>query len=209
MVDEAKPLLDIVCIGEPMVEFNEQSPALFQQGFGGDTSNCAIAAARQGARVGYLTALGCDVFGDRLMALWAAENVDASHVQRDDERSTAHYFVTHGDEGHVFTYHRADSAASCMRAVDLPFERPLQESQEEPTPAEEPTLAEESSGAQLQDELLKSEFNLIVDALHHAGGNKSATATKLGISPRTLRYKLAKMRTAGMSVPTSATLARH
>jgi 2-dehydro-3-deoxygluconokinase len=120
VVDEAEPSLDIICIGEPMVEFNEQSPALFQQGFGGDTSNCAIAAARQGAWVGYLTALGCDVFGDRLMALWAAENVDASHVQRDSEHFTGHYFVTHDEDGHVFTYHRAGSAASCMRADDLP-----------------------------------------------------------------------------------------
>ena len=105
-----------------MVEFNEQSPGLFRQGFGGDTSNCAIAAARQGARVGYLSALGHDVFGDRLLALWAEENVDASHVRCDDKHPTGHYFVTHGDDGHVFTYHRANSAASCMRADDLPQE---------------------------------------------------------------------------------------
>ncbi|MFT5172301.1 MAG: 2-dehydro-3-deoxygluconokinase [Gammaproteobacteria bacterium] len=107
-------------MGEPMVEFNEHSPGSFQLGFGGDTSNCAIAAARQGARVGYLTALGRDVFGDRLLALWAQENVDAQHVLRDEVHSTAHYFVTHGDDGHVFTYHRADSAASHMRADQLP-----------------------------------------------------------------------------------------
>ena len=107
-------------MGEPMVEFNEHSPGLFQLGFGGDTSNCAIAAARQGARVGYLSALGRDVFGDRLLALWAQENVDAQHVLRDEVHSTAHYFVTHGDDGHVFTYHRANSAASHMRADQLP-----------------------------------------------------------------------------------------
>lgn len=120
MADQGEPALDIICIGEPMVEFNEQTPGAFSQGFGGDTSNCAIAAARQGARVGYLTSLGCDVFGDRLLALWAAENVDASHVQRDADHSTGHYFVTHGEGGHVFTYHRAGSAASRMRADDLP-----------------------------------------------------------------------------------------
>jgi 2-dehydro-3-deoxygluconokinase len=112
--------LDIICLGEPMVEFNEQTRGLFKLGFGGDTSNCAIAAARQGARVGYLTALGCDVFGDRLLALWADENVDAGHVLRDDAHATGHYFVTHGDDGHVFTYHRAGSAASHMGAGDLP-----------------------------------------------------------------------------------------
>ena len=42
------------------------------RGIGGDTSNAAIAAARQGARVGYITALGSDMPGDSFMALWAA-----------------------------------------------------------------------------------------------------------------------------------------
>ena len=43
---------DVVAIGEPMVEFNQTNtgePRYFQ-GFGGDTSNMAIAVARQGAR---------------------------------------------------------------------------------------------------------------------------------------------------------------
>jgi 2-dehydro-3-deoxygluconokinase len=46
----------ILMLGEPMVEFNQTDPArpTYLQGFGGDTSNAAIAAARQGAGVGYL-----------------------------------------------------------------------------------------------------------------------------------------------------------
>ena len=39
----------IVCLGEPMLEFNCQSDGRYLSGHGGDTSNCAIAAARQGA----------------------------------------------------------------------------------------------------------------------------------------------------------------
>ena len=46
---------DIVCLGEPMLEFNQQPDGRYLAGHGGDTSNTAIAAARQGARVGYLT----------------------------------------------------------------------------------------------------------------------------------------------------------
>ena len=40
--------LDIVSIGEPMVEFNQTDPGAprYLQGFGGDTSNMVIAAAR-------------------------------------------------------------------------------------------------------------------------------------------------------------------
>ena len=57
---------DIVCLGEPLAELNQTEPgqARFLQGHGGDTSNCAIAAARLGARVGYLTRVGADSFGD-------------------------------------------------------------------------------------------------------------------------------------------------
>ena len=74
--------LDVVAMGEPMVEFvratHPDLGTFYRPGFGGDTSNAAIAAARQGARVGYITALGVDEFGDDLMALWARENVDTS-----------------------------------------------------------------------------------------------------------------------------------
>ena len=71
--------LDIVAYGEPMVEFNQTGEGggrLYLQGFGGDSSNFAIAAARQGARVGYFSALGDDGNGRMLRALWEEEGVD-------------------------------------------------------------------------------------------------------------------------------------
>lgn len=105
---------EIVCLGEPMLEFNRQSDGRYLAGHGGDTSNCAIAAARQGAAVGYLTCLGSDAFGDSFMALWEAEGVDASQVRRDPEAPTAIYFVDHDAGQHRFTYLRAGSAASRM-----------------------------------------------------------------------------------------------
>ena len=47
-------MIDIVSLGEPLYEFSELPGGNRQwlQGFGGDTMNCVIAAARQGARVG-------------------------------------------------------------------------------------------------------------------------------------------------------------
>ena len=38
----------LLCLGEPMLEFNQQPDGRFLMGHGGDTSNCAIAAARSG-----------------------------------------------------------------------------------------------------------------------------------------------------------------
>ena len=114
---------DLICLGEPLLEFNQvKGERQYLAGHGGDTSNCAIAAARQGARVGYLTALGADDFGDSFMALWAGEGVDTSHVRRDPDAHTGIYFVTHTEAGHSFSYFRAGSAASRLGPTDIPEE---------------------------------------------------------------------------------------
>ena len=114
--------IDILSIGEPMVEFNQTKPGEpnYLQGFGGDTSNMIIAAARSGARTAYLTRLGDDEFGRMFLGLWKAEGVDTTGVGIDGDAHTAVYFVTHGPQGHVFSYLRAGSAASRMRPADLP-----------------------------------------------------------------------------------------
>ena len=49
----------------------------------------------------------------------------------------------------------------------------------------------------LRDELKEQEYRWILEALKQEKGRKKETAERLGISPRTLRYKLAKMREAG------------
>ncbi len=85
---------------------------MYLRGFGGDTSNCAIAAARQGAKTGVITKLGADPFGDAIADLWDSEGIDARFVDRDPVAPTGIYFVTHGPDGHTFSYRRAGSASS-------------------------------------------------------------------------------------------------
>jgi 2-dehydro-3-deoxygluconokinase len=116
--------LDIVSIGEPMVEFNQTRPGepQYLQGFGGDSSNMIIAAARSGAHSAYVTRVGNDEFGRMLLALWRHERVDTSGVYVDPEALTGVYFVTHGEKGHAFSYLRAGSAASRMRPETLPMD---------------------------------------------------------------------------------------
>lgn len=99
-----------------MVEFNQTRPdaADHVQGFGGDTSNAIIAAARAGARCAYLTRLGDDRFGRALHTLWRDEGVDVGGVTLERGEDTGLYFVSHGPEGHVFEYRRKGSAASRM-----------------------------------------------------------------------------------------------
>ncbi|MCA7082217.1 sugar kinase [Cupriavidus sp. DB3] len=114
--------IDILAFGEALVEFNQQpdAPERYLQGFGGDTSNFCIAAARQGAQTGFISAVGADSFGERLLALWTQERVDTRHVRTDPRAPTGVYFVSHDNHGHRFDYLRAGSAASCYSHDDLP-----------------------------------------------------------------------------------------
>lgn len=118
---------DIVSLGEPMVEFNQtgrtddnRGGRLYLQGYGGDSSNLAIAAARQGARVAYVSAVGDDPYGSMLRELWDREGVHHGGVRTDAAAYTAIYFVTHDENGHHFHFFRSGSAASRLRPEDLP-----------------------------------------------------------------------------------------
>lgn len=115
---------DLLALGEAMIEFNETVPGApeYRQGFGGDTSNAAIAAARLGARAAYVSRVGDDRFGRLLLDLWRREGVDVAGVAVDPAAPTGVYFVSHDAAGHHFHYLRAGSAASRMSAASLPLD---------------------------------------------------------------------------------------
>lgn len=106
---------DIVALGEPLIEFS-QIPGTpdWRQGFGGDTSNFAIAAQRVGARCAYLSRVGDEDFGRALIALWQREGVSCEAVELDPHSPTGLYFIRYDASGHVFSYRRAGSAATRM-----------------------------------------------------------------------------------------------
>ena len=117
----------ILCMGEPMLEFNQQPPGpdgrrMYLEGHGGDTSNAAIAAARSGAEAGMITALGADAAGESFRQLWQTEGVDNSLVRTDPDAPTGIYFVTHDERGHHFTFYRKGSAAARVKPGDVPEE---------------------------------------------------------------------------------------
>lgn len=120
---------DIVTLGEAMVEFNQTGgpgSRHYLQGFGGDTSNLAIAAARQGARVAVAGALGQDPYAAWLRSLWDSEGIDHQAVLEDASAFTAIYFVSHSAQGHQFHFFRKGSAASGLDVERLPLELMLQ-----------------------------------------------------------------------------------
>lgn len=70
-------------------------------------------------------------------------------------------------------------------------------------PAELPAapLNAEPNPKVLGNELQQQEHQIILDTLNACNGKRKDVADKLGISPRTLRYKLAKMREVGIQLP--------
>lgn len=86
---------------------------------------------------------------------------------------------------------------STIEAQNLHFEST-------PRPAAAPLTAERVDAVvpdQLEEDLKTHEQRLILDALRAVNGNRQVAARKLGISPRTLRYKLSRMRASGVPVP--------
>ncbi|MFQ6572777.1 sigma-54-dependent transcriptional regulator [Pseudomonas sp. UM16] len=71
-----------------------------------------------------------------------------------------------------------------------------------PVPAPPPSSEGEALGG-LGDDMRRHEFQMIIDTLRAERGRRKEAAERLGISPRTLRYKLAQMRDAGMDVEAS------
>jgi len=116
--------IDLLTFGEPLMEFAEverNGERLYLPGYGGDVSNTAVAAARQGAKVAIFTALGRDFFGQDFIDLWDHEGIDRSSVILRKDGRTGAYFISYGADGHVFSYARAGSAASLIHVDELPL----------------------------------------------------------------------------------------
>ena len=114
--------LDVLCLGEALIEFNQipdDTNNTYRSGFGGDTSNTAVAVARQETSSGFLSKVGNDPFGIKLLELWKREGVDCTYVLQHPEFPTGIYFVTHDENGHHFSYYRKGSAASQMTPEDV------------------------------------------------------------------------------------------
>ena len=65
----------------------------------------------------------------------------------------------------------------------------------------QPGAAAPAAADSLAGSLVQAERDLILDALRNNQGSRREAAERLGISPRTLRYKLARLREAGIDVP--------
>jgi two-component system response regulator FlrC len=68
-------------------------------------------------------------------------------------------------------------------------------------------VSQQGSLGTLEGDLRQQEFRLIIQTLRQERGRRNRAAEQLGISPRTLRYKLAQIREAGIDLDAEMALA--
>ncbi len=119
-------MIDVVTLGETMVLLNpEEEGSLkyinrFVKQIGGAESNFAIALSRLGVKVGWISRVGEDGFGDYLEFFIRGEGVDVSHIIKDPVHPTGLMIKERRIVGDTKVYYyRRDSAASHMRPEDL------------------------------------------------------------------------------------------
>lgn len=118
--------MDIVTLGESMVLFTPETTGYmryasdFTTKVAGAESNVAIGLTRLGHHSGWISRLGDDEFGRKVLSFIRGEGVDTSKVQFDSSASTGLYFkeMLTEEEMRVY-YYRKHSAASHMTPSDL------------------------------------------------------------------------------------------
>ncbi len=139
---------------------------------------------------------------DRLIRKYSPEGRSAPHLSKEAQQA----LLTHLWPGNVRELDNVIQRALILlngdqiEVEDLCFEQDMSM-----LANNRERLAGSSIGAFAEDDALGNglksrEFELILDALRDQGSRKAA-AERLGISPRTLRYKLARMREQGIAVP--------
>ncbi|MFG2550587.1 sugar kinase [Streptomyces sp. NPDC048581] len=111
---------DVVCLGETMAVLSPpddrplaDQPAL-RLSIGGAESNVACGLAALGHRVAWLSRVGDDPFGRRIVAELAARGVEVSAVGIDPHHPTGVYFKDPGPYATRPLYYRSGSAAARM-----------------------------------------------------------------------------------------------
>jgi 2-dehydro-3-deoxygluconokinase len=113
---------DVIALGETMLALAppagsalRSTPTLLVDHAGAESNTC-VGLARLGLRTAWVSRLGTDAAGDRILDAMRGEGVDVQWVERDPLRSTG-LMIKDPDEG--VRYYRRESAASLMGSTLL------------------------------------------------------------------------------------------
>lgn len=117
--DISHDLLDAVCVGETMVAFvGHEGSATYEAVPAGAESNVAVAMARLGCRVAWVSRLGDDPLG-RLIESTVGDAGVELRVVRDDSSPTGALTKHIGAAGSAVQYYRSQSAARLLSRLDM------------------------------------------------------------------------------------------
>ncbi|WP_370295021.1 sugar kinase [Rossellomorea marisflavi] len=119
--------MDVVAIGETLLSLTPAHNGLLRHAeslkpkVAGAETNTLIGLCRLGHRTGWISAVGNDEIGERIVATVRGEGVDTTHVKKNEMHNSGIFFKEIIGSGEVrVQYFRAGSAASHMEPADLP-----------------------------------------------------------------------------------------
>lgn len=114
--------IDIAIIGECLIELSANGTladtATLNKYFGGDTVTTAVAIARLGGSVTYLTQVGNDGFSEFILSALQKENIDTSLIKTNEEQNGM-YVVSHTMDQKEVLYYKRKTAATKLSVEDI------------------------------------------------------------------------------------------
>jgi len=99
--------LDVVCVGEAVIDLIPVGESAYKACFGGAPMNTAVACSRLGLKTGVITSVGREAFGEIILGVLRDEGVDTQRVRRSPYRTTlAVVAVLPGGEREFFFYRK-------------------------------------------------------------------------------------------------------
>lgn len=114
--------IDIAIIGECLIELSANGSladtSTLNKYFGGDTVTTAVAVARLGGNVTYLTKVGNDGFSEFILSSLKKEKIDTSLIKTNDEQNGM-YIVSHTLDKKEVLYYKRKTAATKLSINDI------------------------------------------------------------------------------------------
>ena len=114
--------IDIAIIGECLIELSSNGTlaesSTLNKYFGGDTVTTAVAIARLGGKLTYLTKVGNDGFSEFILSSLKKENIDTSLIKTNDEQNGM-YIVSKNPEKNEVLYYKRKTAATKLSVDDI------------------------------------------------------------------------------------------
>lgn len=113
----------ILCCGEALIDMIPKPTSSGALGYvphdGGASFNTSLALGRLGVRVGLLSGVSSDMFGQQIMSSLTANHVDSNHLVRSDRPSTLAFVqLTNGNA--AYTFFDENSAGRILEFADFP-----------------------------------------------------------------------------------------